>query len=289
MKQLVMILSLISLLLSCSDRRCLITEINSIISEKELTLGVAIYDLKDGQIAAINADRSFPMQSVYKFHIALAMLNKVDRGIFSLSDSIVVKQSQLQPKTWSPFRDHYPNGHTTTLATLIEYMVINSDNNISDLIMDMVGGPTALQNYLLENNIPNTNICSYERDLQSDWKLQFLNYTTPNSVVELLRKFHNNELLDDYTNRFLWDIMSRSYTGTIRDSLPRGITIAHKSGFSGVGEDGIIAANNDIGIMRLPNNREIIFSIFITESKESPQESYKIISRIAATIYSYYK
>lgn len=289
MKQLVVILSLLSLLLSCSERRCLTTEIDSIISEKELILGVAIYDLKDGQVVAINADRSFPMQSVYKFHIALAMLNKVDSGIFSLNNTIAVNQSQLQPETWSPFRDHYPNGHTTTLATLIEYMLIKSDNNISDIIMDKVGGTTAVQHYILDNNIPNTSICNYERDIQSDWKLQFLNYTTPNSAVELLSKFYNRELLDDYTYNFLWDTMSKSYTGSIRDSLPKGITIAHKTGFSGVGEDGIVAANNDIGIMRLPNNRDIIFSIFITESKESPQETYKIISQIAATIYSYYR
>ncbi|MFI3262638.1 MAG: class A beta-lactamase [Rikenellaceae bacterium] len=249
---------------------------------------VTIYDSKDGKISTINSDRSFPMQSVYKFHIALTMLNKVDQGIFSLSDSITVTQSQLHVDIWSPFRDKYPNGNRVTLAELIKYTLMQSDNNISDVIMEMVGGTKAVQEYLDSINITNTHICNYEREIQRDWGLQYLNYTTPNSAVKLLRKFHNNELLKSDTHNFLWDTMSSTYTSSIRDSLPKGTIIAHKSGFSGVGTNGILAANNDIGIMKLPNGREIIFSIFISESKESPKETYKLISQIASAIYNYY-
>lgn len=228
------------------------------------------------------------MQSVYKLHIALTMLEQIDKGIYSLSDSIAVEKSQLQEKTWSPFRDKYPNGCTTTLAELIEYILINSDNNISDIIMEMVGGASSVQKYIEKIHIANTNICNYERELQTDWELQFSNYTTPNSTIELLHKFHKRELNESYTHDFLWNTMSQTYTSSIRDSLPKGVTIAHKSGFSGVSKEGVIAANNDIGIMVLSNGRRILFSIFITQSKESPQETYVIISQIAAAIYNYY-
>lgn len=288
MKQLIIGLILIATLLSCSSKSRLTTEINNIVSEKQLTLGIAVFDSQDGVISTINPDENFPMQSVYKFHIALSMLNQVDRDIFSLSDSITITKSQLLENTWSPFRDEHTNGRTATLAELIEYILIKSDNNISDVILEMVGGTKAVQGYLDSIGVDNTNICNYERELKADWNLQYLNYTTPISAVELLRKFRKNELLESDTHNFLWDAMSKTYTGSIRDSLPEGTTVAHKSGFSGVGKNGIVAANNDIGIMTLPNGREIIYSIFISESKESSEDTYKIISQVASTIYNFY-
>lgn len=285
-KNIFITLSLLITLLSCNNHKCLTTEINDIILDKELVLGLSIYDIDNNKTISINGDRHFPMQSVYKFHIALTMLDLVDKGLFSLSDSIIVEKSQLHLNTWSPFREQYPNGSRVTLAELIDYTVKLSDNNISDIIMEMAGGSSVINNYLESINTTSTNICSYERELKTDWGLQFLNYTTPNAAVKLLAKFYNKELLESNTYNFLWNTMSETYTGSIRDSLPKETIIAHKTGFSGISKDGIIAANNDIGIMVLPNGKRVIFSIFISESTESPQETYKIISKIASTIYN---
>lgn len=47
------------------------------------------------------------MQSVYKFHIALAVLDRVEKGELSLSQSITVRRDELRPGKWSPLRDKY--------------------------------------------------------------------------------------------------------------------------------------------------------------------------------------
>ena len=277
------------LLTSCNRSQSIECEIENLVSDKELSLGVAIYGIEDDLTISINGDKHFPMQSVYKFHIALAMLDQIDRGIFSLSDSISITQNQLLPATWSPFREQYPNGHTLPLSELIEFILVASDNNISDVIMQMVGGPQHVQHYIQSIGIDDVNIRNYESELKLDWHLQFNNFTTPNAAVELLQTFNNRDLLTAKTHDFIWNTMVKTKAGSIRDSLPVDIIIAHKTGYSGADIDGVVAANNDIGIMQLPNGKRFLFAIFITNSHEKSDENYRIISQIASIIYKHNK
>lgn len=50
-------------------------------------VGVAIIDLQTNQAFAINGDDEFPMQSVFKLHLALAALHLVDEGKLSLDQN----------------------------------------------------------------------------------------------------------------------------------------------------------------------------------------------------------
>lgn len=43
-------------------------------------VGIAVINLQTHEMLAINGDERFPMQSVFKFHIALAALHLVDEG-----------------------------------------------------------------------------------------------------------------------------------------------------------------------------------------------------------------
>ena len=50
----------------------------------------------------------FPLLSVFKFHVALAVLDKMDKQ--HQSDSIVsIKASQMLPNTYSPLRKKFPD------------------------------------------------------------------------------------------------------------------------------------------------------------------------------------
>ena len=45
-----------------------------------------------------NAEKKLPMQSVFKYHIALAVLDLVDQGKLSLDQKVFIKKSELLPK-----------------------------------------------------------------------------------------------------------------------------------------------------------------------------------------------
>ena len=50
----------------------------------------------------------FPLLSVFKFHVALAVLDKMDKQSISLDSIVSIKASQMPPNTYSPLRKKFP-------------------------------------------------------------------------------------------------------------------------------------------------------------------------------------
>lgn len=270
---------------SFAQMQTLQREVESIVADKNLKLGLSIYDFQTGKTLSINGNKRFPMQSVYKFQIGLAVLNNVDNGICTLSDTIVIEKKDLHPELWSPIRDTYPNGVSMPLSNVITYAVAQSDNSASDLLLSILGGPDKVQNYIQVKGIRKMHIKNTEREIQSSWDLQFQNWTTPNEMIKLLTLFNNEKLLQSNTHHFIWQVMLQTKTGSIRNLLPPDATVAHKTGHSGKGNGNITAANNDVGIFIFPDGRRIAFAIFITDSSEPSETNYTVIAQLGLAIY----
>lgn len=57
-------------------------QLNQIISSKNATVGISIKGIEDKDTLSLNGSLKAPMMSVFKFHIALTVLDKVDQGNF---------------------------------------------------------------------------------------------------------------------------------------------------------------------------------------------------------------
>jgi len=95
----------------CFSQQNLKRDITKIIQSKNALVAVSVMNSKGKTEVNINGNKKVPMLSVFKFHIALAVLDLVDRGILDLEQNIFVKKSELLENTWSPIRDKYPNGN----------------------------------------------------------------------------------------------------------------------------------------------------------------------------------
>lgn len=273
---------------SWSQFSSLETQIDSIIKNKKLTVGVAICDLSTGDILSLNGNDKFPMQSVFKFHIALAILNKIDHNHYNLTDSIYLKKSDIIPNLWSPIREKYPNGNINIpLSEIIKYTVAQSDNTGCDKLLNLLGGPAQVNSYIHSLGITDINIANTEKEIQSSWHFQFDNWTTPRAMVNLLTLFYAQTLLSPKTHTFLLETMLSTSTGSIRNNLPSTAKVAHKTGFSGQNSSGVTAANNNVGIMTLPTGKQLAYAIFITSSTEPQEVNYAIIADIGKVIYLY--
>src|SRR5258708_21077263 len=74
-------------------------------------VGAAALLLETGETVAIHGDERFPMQSVYKMPIAMALLHEVDEHRLDLDRKIRVEKSEMAPADLhSPIRDKYPDG-----------------------------------------------------------------------------------------------------------------------------------------------------------------------------------
>ena len=259
-------------------------KINNVINNKNAGIGVAILDLNSNESVVINGEEHFPMQSVFKFPIALKVLNDVDNDKIKLSDSIFISSAELQKKTWSPIQEKYPNGNIKmALSDIIYYMVAISGNIGCDVILKNYGGASSVNHYLRSIGIKNMTIKINEAEQQTKPDKQVQNWTTPNEAINLLTMFYKHSLLKPATQNFLWDTMRKTATGSIKNKLPKGIVVIHKTGSAPNIKNGT-AVNNDVGIMVFPNKKAVAYAIFIKDSKETSDTNYNIIAEIGKII-----
>jgi len=289
-----LLLLLITSCQSSNNTDVLRSKIEQIITDKNAIVGVSIIGNNGKDSVSLNGDWRFPMQSVFKFHIALAVLSEVDKGNLSLDQKIVISKDDLLPEDfWSPLRDENPNGGSFSIEKLIQYSVSQSDNIACDVLISLIGTPKKVEEYFKKNNIQDIQITFNEEDMQAKWENMFQNWTTPKAATETLKKFYENKnnLLSKSSYDFFWKTNKETTTGAnrIKGQLPEGTIVAHKTGWSGTNkETGITAAVNNIGIVFLPNGEYFIISVFVTESKENFETNEKIISDIAKATYDFY-
>ena len=269
-------------------------KIEQIVSSKKAVVGVAINGMNKNDTLSINGHKHFPMQSVFKFHIALKVLSEIDKGNYSLEQKIKIKKSELLPGLWSPIREKYPEGCTLTIAEIIKYTVGLSDNVGCDVLLRLLGGPQVIEKHFLNLGFKDFAVKISEETMQNNWDLQFLNWTTPKETNKILAAFYENTngLLSKESYDFFWTTMKETQTGKnkLKGQLPKNTIVAHKTGWSGKHkETGITAASNDVGIVYLPDGSHFYISIFVAESKEDFKTNEKIISDIAKAAWDYFR
>lgn len=269
-------------------------KIEQIVSDKNAVVGVSIIGNNGKDTLSLNGNKRFPMQSVFKFHIALAVLSEVDKGTLSLNQTIQIDKDELLPEDfWSPLRDENPNGGSFTIERLIQYNVSHSDNTACDVLIRLIGTPKTVEEYIKKSSIEDIQITFNEEGLQARWENIFQNWTTPNAASETLKLFFENRtnLLSASSYDFFWKTNKETTTGKnrIKGQLPKGTIVANKTGWSGTNkETGITAAVNDIGVVFLPDGNYFLISVFVTESREDFKTNAKIIADIAKATYDFY-
>jgi beta-lactamase class A len=266
-------------------------QIEQLLAKKNARVGVSFSGIERKDTLTINGNSHFPLQSVFKFPIALKVLHLVDQKKLSLDQKIYIPKSDLLPDTWSPLRDKYPDGNVKIpLAEIIRFMVSESDNNACDILLRLVGGAKTVNDYIHELGIKNIAIRYNEEEMHREWNVQFSNWTTPVATTRLLKLFYDGKILSAKSYDFLWKVMCETSTGKerIKGQLPTGTLVAHKTGTSGTNAQGITAAINDIGIVRLPNGNHFVISVYVSNSKENTQTNEKIISDISKLVWDYF-
>ena len=288
MKKLTILFLLISIF-NCAQKAELKKEISKITEGKKATVAVSVLGIDfPFQYNNNNAEKKLPMQSVFKYHIALAVLDLVDQGKLSLDQKVFIKKSELLPNTWSPIREKNPEGNfKMPISELIEYSVAMSDNVGCDVLLRLIGGPKVVHNFLISKGAKDTQIVYNEEIMQSAWKNQYENYTTMKSATRLLKDFYKGKILSKKSTEFLLGVMYRTSTGLnkIVEQLPKYAKVAHKTGSSGKNDAGLTGAENDIAIITLPNGKTYAIAIFVSDSMETWEVNCKMISDISKVVF----
>lgn len=270
-----------------SQNEVLRNKIQKIIQGKDATVGVAlIVDGKD--TLTINNNFRYPTQSVYKFHLALAVLDYLNKNNLTLDHQLYVKKGDLLPNTHSPLRDDYPQGEMyLSVADLIKYTVSKSDNNGCDILFRLVGGTAVVDRYIRGLGLSEFAIAATEEEMHGPWEVQYTNWSTPYTAAQALEIFRTQDILPQPFHNFLWDTLAGTITGgnKIKALLPEGTFVAHKTGSSFRNAEGLKAAENDIAIIQLPDGRYYSLVVFVADSMESNDVNCGIIAQISKAVY----
>ncbi|MBD2056075.1 class A beta-lactamase [Oculatella sp. FACHB-28] len=245
-------------------------------------VGATATVLETEESASLNGGQQFPMQSVYKFPIAMAVLAQVDQGNLELNQKIRIEASDIVQD--SQILEENSQGREFRLAELLQYMVSESDSTACDALLRLIGGPQRVMEYLSRLGVNDIVVANTENEIQfeQDPTLQYRNYATPDAAVNLLRAFHEGRGLSDSSQDSLRQWMIETSTGPnrIKGLLPEGTVVAHKTGTSAT-VDGVTAATNDVGLVTLPNGQHLAIAVFVSDSRASDTTREEVIAKVA--------
>lgn len=231
-------------------------QLRSVLAGASSDVGVAALDLTTGETVSINGNTAFPMASTMKVAVAAAYLSQVDHGRRSLDDRIA----------------------GTSARSLLERMMIHSDNRATDILLRDLGGPSGLQQWVSFVGVSNLRVDRTIARLLADkrdlWDAR--DSSTPLAMVDLLRRLDKGDVLKPESRSYLLDVMSRCETGKNRMKalLPWGTRVEHKTGT-------LNGYTSDVGFITLDNGHRVAIAMFARGGTDRP----RTLAETARTIY----
>ncbi|MBX9721026.1 MAG: class A beta-lactamase [Candidatus Obscuribacterales bacterium] len=252
-------------------------------------VGIAVVARARQKEFLLNQNKLFPMQSVAKLPVSIAILRLADQGKLSLQDKITVHTKDVLTVN-SPIKEAIKGTQTDfTIKDLIARAICDSDNTACDVLINRAGGAAAVTRILKEVGVEGVRVDRPEKVLQSQ-RLQVRQFlddprdtTTPQAMVDLLEKLYSGKLLSKGSTKLLLEDLFNCKTGInrIRAGLPVGWKLAHKTG-TGSDVAGQNTGTNDVGIMVGPTGEVIYIAIFIKGSRAKIGVREAFMTKVAA-------
>jgi beta-lactamase class A len=290
------------------------------VSSVQAEVGIGVLELSSGESWFLNGEQRFPMQSVVKLPVGIAILKLVDDGALSLDQSVTVGPDRYAP-SWSPLRDELKGGTGQfTIRQLLERSVADSDNTAVDVLIGLAGGAGKVDASLKNMGIRGVRVDRTERELQTESQgledflpeqagseqfdaalaqvpqekkraaiRKFLDdprdTATPEGMTHLLSQLYQGKLMSPSSTQLLLKIMRETPYGQhrLKAGLPSGWSLAHKTG-SGAEVLGVSAGTNDAGLACAPDGKCFALAVFIAGSKAPLKDREALMRDVAAAV-----
>lgn len=263
-------------------------ELTAIADSAKGDVGIAL--IYDGDTLTVNNDAIYPMMSVFKLHQAVALCRMFEENGTSLDSVMTLRRSELDPDTWSPMlKDHSDEEISIPMRRLLEYTLIESDNNASNEMFVRLMPPAACDS-VIAGIIPRGSfeIRFNEAEMQADHSRAYSNRTSPLGAAILIDRLFTDTLVGKSYQDFIKSALLRCQTGPDKISAAlsetEGITIGHKTGSGYRDENGRLAASNDVAFITLPDGRHYSLAVFVKDFDGTDAEAAATIARISAAV-----
>ncbi len=241
-------------------------------------LGVAALDTGSGRRLAYRGEELFAMCSTFKFLLAACILKRADAKAENLNRRISYSQKDLLE--YAPVtRAHVQEG-SLTVGELCAAAVEVSDNTAANLLLEQVGGPAGLTDFIrtLGNRV--TRLDRTEPDLNSALPGDPRDTTSPIAMVESMEKLLTGEVLSAVSRKQLAAWMEKCSTGSkrLRAGIPADWRAGDKTG------TGARGAMGDIGIFWPPARSPILVAAYVMEGDATAEQREQGIAAVGRIV-----
>jgi beta-lactamase class A len=263
-------------------------QINDRLSEQKGNFAVAFKDLTTGEQLLINETEFFHAASTMKTPVMIEVYKQASAGVFSLSDSFMLKNEfksivdnslfSLNAKDDSE-QDLYRHlGEKRSLYNLVYDMIIRSSNLATNMVIELVDAQKVTQS-MRQLGAQHIQILRGVEDTKA-FKKGFNNVTTANDLVVIYEKMARGQIVDSAASQAMIKIlMDQQFNEIIPARLPKEVKVAHKTG-------NISQVQHDSGIVFLPDGRKYVL-VLLSKNLQNEEQAIKAMAEVSEMIYKY--
>jgi beta-lactamase class A len=244
-------------------------------------IGVAALDTGSGKRLDYRSKERFPMCSTFKFLAAGAVLKRVDEGKENLDRFVSYDAKDILE--YAPVTKAHLKDGGMTLGALCAAAIEQSDNTAGNLLLDVIGGPVGLTNFLRSIGDDVTRLDRKEPELNSAIPGDERDTTTPAAMCADMQQFVLGNVLSESSRHQLEDWLQHNETGAlmIRAGIPKAWIVGDKTGRCGNG------ATNDVAIIRPPGHAPIVVAVYSIGSTSSADDRAAILAEAAHAVVEF--
>ena len=252
---------------------------------RNVKIGISV--IKDNKVWSVGKNAQ-PMLSVFKYIVALKVLDKIDRENISPDQKIKITEAMVEKNLFSPMLDENKSfPFEITISRLLQYMISESDNNACDILIDYAGGVGQIASYVHNIGYEDIKITVNEKDMNKNIEKQYANTASTIDIARLMKSVDEGKILSEKSTDFLKNLMLKTTTGEnkIKAGLPDGIIVGHKTGSSSRKNNRIKIADNYAAFVVLPDGSVYYLVVFLQDSVLSDSKNADLFRRISEVVF----
>lgn len=221
-------------------------------------IGLYARNLQTGRTLTHRADERFGMCSTFKTFEVAALLDGrlITPDRHALDRRVHYPPSLVAGDVWAPLtREWFAQDYVPTLREVAEAAIRDSDNGAANLVLQYIGGPAAVTDFVRGIGDRVTRLDRWEPDMSEYEPGQVLDTSTPRSIGHSYQELLLGRTLGRTDRAVLTDWMLGNRTDPpFGKALPAGWRLADKTGSGGY------ATRNDVGIAWTDQDVPILIS-----------------------------
>lgn len=226
---------------------------------------VALYDLETGEHAKLRADEPGWAASIIKVPVMTAVLDKVHRGDLRLHDLLRIDHRLTLEE--DDYVSTLPQGTEIPLVDCLYRMIINSDNEATNMLIEAMGGVEDFNDRMwkmgMNQSMLGHLLCYAVPRYTTKWNPDGNNITTPEDMLTILRHIYDPAFssLSENVRVNADSILGHTGGWYRRDDSLR---VKRKVGFISCPEDG--HDSHEVGIV----GGSVLFAIMTNKMRPKP-------------------